>query len=259
MATLSGFEQLAITFVLAVFRIAAMMLFAPVLGSSRIPRRVRGLMALVLTLGVLQGVKPVTPPSNVWALAVGIGGEILFGLAMGTVLSLTFIAVQWAGEMIGQQMGFNISEVFDPQFGSQGSLVGDLYFMLALCIFLAMGAHREMIRGVHDSFTALPLLSVGVNAPLLQLITGLLTTATNLAIKLAAPTLVTMLVTDLVLGLLGRAMPQLNVMAAGQSIKALIGIILIVLGLMQTNVAMQHSILDALTTAMNGWRGVGVR
>jgi flagellar biosynthesis protein FliR len=54
---------------------------------------------------------------SMWQLAVGIGGEIIFGFAMGMILSFVFIAGQWAGELIGQQMGFNMSEVFDPQFG----------------------------------------------------------------------------------------------------------------------------------------------
>src|SRR4051812_41444923 len=97
------------TFVLVVFRVAGMMVFAPLLGSSRIPKRVKGLLALVLAFGLVGGVAPPAHlPETSWQLAVGIGGEIMFGLAMGMALSLVFIAVQWAGEVMGQQMGFNL-------------------------------------------------------------------------------------------------------------------------------------------------------
>src|SRR5688500_1074292 len=116
------------TFALVLFRVAGMMLFAPLFGSARIPRRVKGLLVIVLAVGLMPSVtRPVVMPETTWELALGIGGEMVFGLALGMDLSFTFIAAQWAGEMIGQQMGLNLSEVFDPQFGSQGSIVGEFY------------------------------------------------------------------------------------------------------------------------------------
>src|SRR5688572_7173475 len=99
------------TFTLVFFRLAGMMLFAPLFGSARIPKRVKVLMATMLTAGLIGGIDPpVQLPSNMWELALGIAGEMLFGLAMGMALSFVFIAAQWAGEVIGQQMGFNLSQ-----------------------------------------------------------------------------------------------------------------------------------------------------
>src|SRR5947208_10790591 len=141
------------TFVLVFFRLAGMMAFAPLFGSTRIPRRVKVLLVLVLTFGMFEGVPRPHVPDSMWQLAVGIGGELCFGIAMGMVMSFTFVAAQWAGEMIGQQMGLNIGEVFDPQFGGGGSIIGDMYFMLALVVFLAVGGHHAMLNAVHQSFT----------------------------------------------------------------------------------------------------------
>src|SRR5262245_55855167 len=117
-------------FALVFFRLAGMMLFAPLFGSAKVPRRVKVLVALVLAFMMTGWIdaRKVELPSSIWELAIGIGGEIIFGLAMGTIVSFVFIAAQWAGEIIGQQMGLNISEVLDPQFGAAGSLVGDMYF-----------------------------------------------------------------------------------------------------------------------------------
>src|SRR4051812_6809526 len=189
------------SFVLVVFRLAGMMMFAPLFGSARVPRRVKGMLVLILAMGVMGGMKEsVTLPNNTWQLAAAIGGELMFGLAMGMILSLVFIAAQWAGEMIGQQMGLNMSEIFDPQFGGAGSLVGDMYFMLLLVIFMTVRGHEAMLMGVRASFDKLPLMSVGLDRPLFDLMTGLFTSAATLAIQLAAPMLVTMLVVDLALG-----------------------------------------------------------
>src|SRR5690606_37842018 len=153
---------------------------APLFGSGRVPRRVKTLFAVVLAGGLAPTVAlPGDLPETAWQLAVGIGGEILFGVAMGMLLSFTFIAAQWAGEMMGQQMGFNMSEVFDPQFGAQSSIVGELYFMLTLVIFLVLNGHHAILLGIRDSFAHLPVMSVGVDIHVFNMLTGLLMSGTN--------------------------------------------------------------------------------
>ena len=246
--------QIISTFVLVFFRLGAMMLFAPLFGSSRIPRRVKALLVLVLAYGVAGSVKlPAALPNDTWTLSVAIGGELAFGLAMGMVLSLVFIAAQWAGELIGQQMGLNLSAVFDPQFGSEGSVLGDMYFMLTLVVFLSIRGHHAMLDGVHDSFEKLPLMSVTIDRPLFETLAGLLQGATMLAIRLAAPMLVTMLVVDLVLGLVGKTMPQMNVMSAGLTLRSVVGMVIVIAGLSLTSGVIRESLTDAMHTAYAGW------
>jgi len=242
------------SFVLVVFRLAGMMLFAPLFGSARVPRRVKGMLVLVLAMGVMGGMKEkVNLPDNTWQLAAAIGGEMMFGLAMGMILSLVFIATQWAGEMIGQQMGLNLGSVFDPQFGGQGSVLGDMYFMLTLVVFLTVGGHRSMLEGVRDSFEKLPLLTVGIDRPLFDTLTGLLGGATVLAVRLAAPMLVTMLIVDLVLGLIGKSMPQMNVMSAGLTLRSVVGMVIVIAGLALTSAVIRDSVKDSMRQAYAAW------
>jgi flagellar biosynthetic protein FliR len=221
-------------FVLVLFRIAGMMMFAPLFGSAKIPKRVKAMFTIVLAMGMMAGVKapPQMPqrPGN-WPSA---SAAKWFGLAIGTAVSLIFIAAQWAGEIIGQQMGLNSGELFDPMYGGAGNLVGDLYQMLTLTIFLAVGGHRALLRGVRASFDSLPLLSAGINQSILDLLVGLFQSTAMLAIQLAAPMLVTMLVVDLALGVIGKTMPQLNVMSMGLTVRAIIGVLVLILGLSLT-------------------------
>src|SRR3954471_4452610 len=168
--------RVAPAFVLVLVRVGGIFVFAPLLGSAKIPRRVKVLMALVLSFGIAGGIALPDArhmPQTLLDFALGIGGELMFGLAMGMILSMVFIAVQWAGEMIGQQMGLNMSEIFDPQFGGAGSLIGRMYFMLALVVFLTVRGHEAMLMGVRASFDRLPLMSVGLDRPLFDLLVGL--------------------------------------------------------------------------------------
>jgi flagellar biosynthetic protein FliR len=235
-----------------------MMVFAPLFGSAKLPRRVKMLMALVLSLGIASGIKmPQVMPQTTWEVAIGIGGEICFGLAMGTILSFVFIATQWAGEMIGNQMGLNMSEVLDPQFGGAGSLIGDMYFMLTLVIFLAVGGHRAMLIGVRQSFNSLPLLSVGLNQSLFNLLVGLFSASASLAVQLAGPMLVTMLIVDLSLGCISKTMPQLNVMSAGLSIRAVVGMLVLIVGLLMTGKVLQDSVLNSMKMVTQQYSNLG--
>jgi flagellar biosynthesis protein FliR len=249
------FINLASTFILVVFRLAGMMLFAPLFGSAKIPKRVKALLVLVLALGVTPSVGVVPLPETTWELAAAIAGEMAFGLAMGMALSLVFIAAQWAGELIGQQMGINLSEVFDPQFGGSASVLGEMYFMLTLVVFLLIDGHHAMLQGVRDSFDALPLLSVGVDRAVFDTVTGLLSGATVLAVRLAAPMLVTMLIVDLVLGLIGKTMPQMNVMSAGLTLRAVVGMLMLIVGLSMTSGVIRGAVHRAVWQARSGWVG----
>ena len=242
------------TFLLVVFRLAGMALYAPLFGSARVPRIVRMMLILVLAASIAPGVKPpVNFPETSWGLAIAIGGEMAFGLAMGMVMSFVFVAVQWAGEIIGQQLGFSLGSVIDPAFGGQSSVMGDMYFMFTLVIFLIIGGHRTMIRGVRASFDTLPLLSLGVNHESLKTLIDLLHAATVLAMQLAAPILVTLVIVDLVLGLIGRTIPQMNVMSALLSVRSGLGILVIWCGLSLTGNVIGRAIERSMMQVGVGW------
>lgn len=241
-------------YVLVVFRIAGMMVWAPLLGSQQIPKRIKALIAVVIAAAMVPGISPqMTLPQSTWGLAVAIGGELIFGAAIGMILSFIFVAAQWAGEMIGQQMGLNLGQTFDPQYGANGSVIGDVYFYLALLIFLGIDGHHAMLRGVYDSFAVLPLGSVGIDRPLFGMLIGLFQGATLLAMQLAAPMLVTMLVVDVILGFVGKTVPQLNIMTAGISIRSLVGMAVLVLGLSMTSRVLRSALIEGMKTTYQSY------
>jgi flagellar biosynthetic protein FliR len=112
-----------------------------------------------------------------------------------------------------------------------------------------------MIQGLAASFDALPLLSVGMTKGLFQVFLGLLTSATVLAVKVASPMLVTMLVVDVALGMIGKSVPQINVMNAGLTLRSGLGIVVLIVGLMLTNEVMRGALFDSVATVTNVWKG----
>ena len=241
-------------FVLVFFRTAGLMLAAPLFGSSKIPRRVKVMLALVMSAGLMSGVAmPARMPGDVLLLSFAIGGELVFGLVMGLGLSLVFIAISWAGEIMGQQMGFNMAATIDPAMGTSGSLVGDLYFMLTLVIFMFVGGHRAMVLGLAASFQTLPLLQAGMSQGLFDVFASLLMAATVLAVKVAAPMLVTMLVVDVALGFLGKTVPQINVMNAGLTLRSGLGMGVLIVGLILTSDVMQQSLYESVERITAVW------
>ena len=242
-------------FTLAFFRLTGLMLMSPLFGSAKIPKRIKVLFASVATMTMVSSVPTAVDfPPTLLQLAIAIAGEMMFGLAMGTIVSFVFIAATWAGEMIGQQIGFNLGETFDPQYGGGGSLVSDMYSMLCLIVFFSVGGDRTMLRAVHESFRTVPLLSLGVDRPLWDTMMDLFNGATLLAMRLAAPMFFTMLIVDLVMGCIGRAMPQMNIMSAGLPVRSILGILVLAVTVVLTGAAIRTSLVGDLDLVFDYFR-----
>lgn len=227
-------DRLILGFALVFVRVAGLMLMAPLFGSARVPRRFKLLMALVMAAAMFDFDKGIPLPAaaeSLGGLVVGLAGELLLGLCLGLSVALVFIAAQWSGEMVGQQIGLNLSQVFDPQFGGGGSIVGDLSFMLTTAVFLLVGGHRSLVVGIHDSLTSIPPLSFGIDRNLFDALLEFLSAATSLALRMSAPIFVTLIVVDVAMGVIGKTIPQLNVMSAGMSVRAVLGIGVLIVGM----------------------------
>lgn len=253
--------QLPQVFALIAFRLAGLMVFAPLIGSDRLPKMIKlylaGAMSLAMCMSVGQMPLPEEMPQTPWQLAVGIGGEIAFGLLTGLMLSFAFVAARWAGGLAGQQMGFNMAGNFNPAADLGDNPLGDAFFILTLFIFLQMDGHNAMVLGVRESFEAMPPLSVGVDQGSLDLFTGALAGATALAMRLAAPICVTMLVVDLSLGMLGKTIPSLNLLSVGLSIRAMVGLVVVVLGLSLTGMLLVDALEEGIAVTQLLWHSGG--
>ncbi|PQJ25191.1 flagellar biosynthetic protein FliR [Limnobacter sp. SAORIC-690] len=218
-------EQLEIwiaSFLWPFIRILAMLATAPVFDNRTVQRRTRvGLAALIAIL--MMPLLPAPPVlSSAQAIPVLIQ-QILIGVAMGFSMRLVFAAFEMAGDLLGLQMGLAFAQFIDPARGTQTPLIGSFLGVLAMLTFLVIDGHLLVIAAVVQSFELIPIsanLSV-VNSQSIALAGSIMF---MLALQISLPVMAAVLISNIVLGILARAAPQLNVMSIGFSITIGVGL-----------------------------------
>jgi len=204
-------------------RIAAFIGTAPILGNVGIPRRAKVMLAIGVTIAIMPGAGAAQgiEPWSAAGLAVLVQ-QLLIGAAMGLAVRLVFTMVDLAGEMIGMQMGLSFAIFFDPQHGASTPVVAQFLGLLATLAFLAVDGHLMMLGALAESFTLLPIgESPGASNWLTLADLGGVIFSTGL--KIALPVIVALLITNIALGILTRAAPQLNLFAVGFPITIMVG------------------------------------
>jgi flagellar biosynthetic protein FliR len=208
-------------------RVSGVMLFAPFLSSVAIPPRMKAFIAIAVT-AVLYPVfsrRVQAIPVGEWPLLLGT--ELLVGIAIGITTNLVFDAAQMAGSVLSVQMGYSLVNILDPQTQVDTTVVSVFMQTMALMIFLSLDVHHWLLRAIARSFDYLP---PGSGSPNSAFVTQLLHvggSVLGIGIQIAAPVLVATLIADVLLGLLGKASPQMPVLFLGPAVKSLFGLVLL--------------------------------
>jgi type III secretion protein SpaR/YscT/HrcT len=220
----------------------------PAFGGPGVPAPIRvglGLGLAVLCLPRLAGQVPDAGPVLWLALLVR---EAAVGLTLGFVASLLFRAAEGAGRLTDVFRGANLAEVISPVSGGRTSPLGELTALLAIVIFLELGGLGHLALALGRSYDAVPVAAVATPTQLGRVVALAVAASAQMleaAVGLAAPALVALLLADLVLGLVGRAAPQIPLYLVGMPAKALLGVGAALVGI---------AALDAaLVAGFRGW------
>jgi flagellar biosynthesis protein FliR len=201
------------TFLVVLARIAGFISAIPVFSSSQAPIRVRiGLTVAcaLLLFPVMSGkIAPVTFAPLPFLLFII--NETLLGLLIGLVARLIFTAVEFGGTVIGYQMGFAAANVFDPTGQRQVALISQFQNVFAILIFLALDGHHLFFRIAVRSYDLLPPGKLNLSGEAVPYLMELAAHMFNIGIQFSAPVLAVLLLSGLILGILARVFPQLNV------------------------------------------------
>lgn len=216
-------------YLLVLLRLSGFMFTVPIFGERYIPPQVKVVLSLLLALFFYPSAAPQSAQLigrflPYWGLLMK---EVVWGFLIGFACRLLFIGVQFSGQIMGFQMGFGMVQVIDPQSGAQVSIIGKLQYLLAILIFLAMNGHHFLLQALASSFELLPLGRIefaGVVGEKLVRMTG---GVFLIAVKIAAPVMVSLLLTSVALGILARTVPQMNVFIVGFPLKIGIGMIVL--------------------------------
>jgi flagellar biosynthetic protein FliR len=213
-------------------RVAAFVMVMPVIGGTFVPARVRILLALALTL-VIAPVLEQTITVEFFSLAgaITIFQELAIGIAMGFAVQLVFDAITLGGQVIAMSMGLGFAVFIDRQNGVSIPVLGQLFLMLGMLIFLSLDGHLALIQLVADSFQLLPIAGGGLTR---VAISNLLAWSSQLfivAMKIALPAVTALIVINLSFGVMSRAAPTLNLFAVGFPVAMLLGFVVIFLSM----------------------------
>ncbi|MGD9692788.1 MAG: flagellar biosynthetic protein FliR [Phycisphaerales bacterium] len=217
-------------FLVVLARIGGLFVFAPVLGSPAIPMRIKALLAVALTMAIYPTLdlhRAAQLQLTLADMAPVMASEALVGLALGLVAGLPMLSVQVGGLLMGQQMGLGLATIFNPAIDSEGDVVGQILFFSALALFLAAGGLESLFKAVLISFNTLPLGGFSAADSPVALITGLVTSGFELAVRVAAPVFAILFVETVASGLIMKTAPQLNILSLGFPIRIMLALVVV--------------------------------
>lgn len=218
-------------FLLIFVRMTGLFVTAPIFGHKNIPVYFK--IGFAFTTAVLMAsvikVDNIIATDSFLLYAVYIIKEFIVGVVLGYIAYTVFTSIYIAGQIIDMQIGFGMVNVYDPISNIQVPVTANLYYILAMLIFLVTNGHHILIKALFQSFELIPLGSVAIGPKMMDNIIELFQQIFTIGFKIAAPIVAAVIVTDVVLGIISKTIPQMNVFVLGMPLKILIGIIIIMI------------------------------
>lgn len=212
-------------FLAILLRLSIVLFMLPIFSSNQVPSTIKASIVLALSTMVYflphESIAPL--PFETFSLLWVTIGEIIFGIIMGLTILLVLGAFQFAGELISFQMGFGFAQVADPQNGAQTAVMSRWFQIVATLLFFSMNGHHVVIKALVESFRTIPIGGFTLTASTYGDIVSLSGQLFVIAIRMAAPVMIALLMTHVALGLMARFAPQLNVISASFPLTILLG------------------------------------
>ena len=222
-------NEIIITFILVFSRISSFMVTAPGYSLKQAPIMLKVGLSFFVSISVYSLLPETIVVTNLILFSILVMKEILLGIALGFIVQLIFSAVEMAGQLIDFQVGFSMGSVYDPSVGIQASNYGRLYYWMALALFFLTDMHHLVLRNLIQSFDFVPLGMASLGGNTVEGVVRLFGGVFETSVMLAAPVVLVALVTDCVLGIVSRSVPQINVLMLGMPMKILISFFFILL------------------------------
>lgn len=225
-------EAWAVSFSLILARVGAFVSVQPLFGGRQVPRLVKVGLAASLAVFWIESLPPIDAlggrplaTDTPWlAFALAVVRETMIGAMLGYGLSIVLLPARIAGEFIGQEMGLSLASVSDPLSENSATLVGQLVESLSIALFLGLNGHHAWLVALHGTFARWP---IGGGFPSLQaapLVSGV-ARAHEWGLLLALPLATCMFASSILLALMARVAPQLNLMSVGFALRIGIGLL----------------------------------
>ena len=220
------------SFVWPFLRVSSMFISIPVLSVNTVPARLRVMLSLLITF-VLIPILPAMPNVDLfsyqgWMVTVQ---QLVIGISTGFILQMVFSIMLFAGQAIAYGMGLGFASMVDPATGVQTPVIAQLFVICSSLMFLAIDGHLLLIEMLAQSFTTLPVATIGVEKAGLWTIIAWSSHIFSGGVLLAMPIITTLLFVNISFGIASKAAPQLHLFGVGFPITILLGMLLVWIGL----------------------------
>lgn len=223
---MESFEQLQGFFWIFI-RVSVLFFLLPLFGARNVPPLWKVGLSMVMAI-VLTPVVPMPSmlPETAPQVIIGVISEVVMGLILAMAIKMFFTTVQMAGQFMSFQMGFAMARAMDPQTGSQSTILTQFIYLFAILVFFSINGHHMFIRALAGSFYIVPPNSLTFNPVISKELIKISGEMFMVGVKIAAPILVALFLSNLCLGIVARTVPQINILMVGFPINLCIGLIL---------------------------------
>lgn len=221
-------------FLLVMMRMTGLVVFNPVFGRRNVPNMLKAALAFMLAVVAGLPMEPATGEelalytSNVVMFMLLAAKELIFGYLIGLIVNMYFSIVTIAGEIMDLQMGLSMSRMYDPGSNIQMPLAGSFFNIALIFMFFITNSHMSMIQMTVISFDISPVMSFHFNSSIGASIFNLFAHVFMLSLKFAFPIMAAELVAETGIGIIMRAVPQINVFVVGVQLKVIVAIFIMI-------------------------------
>jgi len=241
-------------------RILGLIAAAPLFGNAAVPATVKVTLGALLAM-IIAPTVPALPAVNPMSLPglLILTQEMLVGLAMGFSIRIVFSAIEMAGEISSLTMGLGFASFFDPQTKGRSSAISQFLVMLATLMFLTVNGHLVLLAALAESFVSLPISASPINSGGFQQLAAWGAEIFRSGVQISLPIVAALLLTNVALGILTRAAPQLNIFGIGFPVTLGVGLLVIGMVLPYLATPFQNMFLRGIETARLLPRGFAAR
>lgn len=223
-------------FLAVLLRIGGAVYTAPIFSSKSVPLRVRLFLSVALALLVTGRLEyEPLPYTTTIGFTVILIKELITGMSIGMMGSITLAALSMAGQFIDREMGFAMASTFDQINGGQSTITADMYTYMVMLIMVVSGMHYFVLTAVADSFQVIPInAAVFVPDTLYRMVVSVLRDYFIIAMRISMPIFIAATLLNVILGILAKASPQLSMFSIGMQLKVFmgLGILFVTIGFM---------------------------
>ena len=230
-------------------RILGLLAAAPLFGNAAVPISVKVSLGALLAMIIAPTVPalPATDPMSLAGLLI-LTQEMLVGLAMGFTVRIVFSSIEMAGEISSLTMGLGFASFFDPQTKGRSSAISQFLVMLATLMFLTINGHLVLLAALAESFVSLPISASPISGGGFQQLAAWGGEIFRTGLQIALPVVAALLLTNVALGILTRAAPQLNIFGIGFPVTLGVGLLAISMVLPYLSTPFQNMFMRGIET-----------